>query len=348
MQKPNKDYYDILGVDRKATAEDIKKAYRAKAMEHHPDQNQGNAESEAKFKEIAEAYDVLSDPSKKQRYDQGGISSGFGGNPFDIFNSAFGGGIHVRQTRRPTVGADNKVVFRATLSQIITGATIDIEFPKYIACKECLGQGVIESSDVCTACHGSGQLHSNMANMVFTVTCSACQGSGKKRIKCQSCKGQAYTTQKQKVKVDIPKGINPLSTLQIKGQGNEIYRNGKKVNGNAFIVIDYPTSEKGVQLQMGNIFLSARIPFNTIMAEEEIEVDVLGCKEVTFKPDSSKPSGHVYELKGQGVTDDKIAFVKVFIDLPKNKLSEEDKLKLNKVMGEVYGKPIRKFKTTAD
>jgi len=348
MKNSNKDYYQILGVDKKAAADAIKKAYRKLAMKYHPDQNQGDKDAEAKFKEIAEAYDVLSDPNKRKNYDNGGFSffGNFGSNPFDIFNSAFGGGNPFggfRTNSRQVVGPDNKIALRVSLAQIITGATAVIEFNRFLACEDCMGQGSATTDEQCKACGGNGQLQSNMANMVFVTTCPNCSGTGKKREVCKKCNGAAYTSVKEKEKLEIPKGTIPHTLLKIPNKGNEIYHNGNKIIGSTWVVVDYTGSEKGVSVNRGNIYASAMVPFNTIMAEEQIKIDVLGCKNIEFKLDSTKESGYQYQIKGSGVTEDNDAFVKVFIDSPKNKLSEEDKEKLNKVMGEIYGKPTKQF-----
>lgn len=346
--KNSKDYYKILGVSKDTDVATIKKAYRTLAMEHHPDTNKGDEKSEAKFKEIAEAYEVLSDPNKKRNYDSGGMRGGLGGNPFDIFNSVFGGGNPfggVRTSARQVVGPDNKLVLRVSLAQIITGDTAIIEFTRFLACEECKGQGHIPTSEKCYSCNGFGQLSSQMANMSFVTTCPRCGGCGKAIEKCKKCSGEAYTSVKEKIKLEVPKGIMPHSMLKIPDKGNEIYYNESRVTGNTWVIIDYPRTENGVSLDLRNIYVSIRVPFNTVIAEEQIEVDVLGCKILKFKIDSAKSSGYQYKIQGEGVVAGKDAFVKVFIDSPKNKLSEEEKTKLNKVMGEIYGNPPKQFKT---
>jgi len=348
MSNPNKDYYKILGVDKEAEPDIIKKSYRKLAMQYHPDQNQGDATSEAKFKDVAEAYEILSDPNKRSNYDNGGMNRpqgnhGFTGNPFDPFDMFRGS--HSNMHRQP-IGSDTKVVFRASLSQIITGGKVRVKFTRQIACDECYGQGSSVTNDTCKACQGSGQLGSRMANMTFVTTCPKCNGTGNQMKTCKKCNGKAYKAHTEKAEVVIPKGIGPLTMLQIKNKGNEVYRGNQKIIGHTYLVIDYPRSEQGVSLDSGNIYTLVRVPFNTIIAEETITIDVLGCKDIKFKVDITKTSGHQYVVNGAGVTEDKKAFVKVFIDAPKNKLSEDEKTKLNKIMGEVYGKPLQKFKTT--
>ena len=320
-------------------------------MKFHPDQNQGNSEAEERFKDISEAYETLSNPKKKMVYDSGGsnFNNFYGmGDAFDDFFRS-GGGSFFRSgggQKRTSVRLDNKAVFRANLSQIIQGGEVIIGFNRHFACDFCKGAGSIATSDRCSICKGTGQIKSSMANMVFALHCSGCGGSGYKSMGCKSCGGKGLEEKQEKIKVKIPPGIAPLSTIRIKGKGNEIFNGGSKVCGDGYLVVDYPNNQDGVSLDNGNIKLSLKIPFNTILLEEKVTVDILGCKEVKFQLDSSNPSGYEYIVDGGGVSRDKKAFVKVFIDSPKNKLSVKDKEILNKAMGEVYGKPITKFKTS--
>ena len=347
--KPNKDYYQILGVNRDSDSDSIKKAYRKLAMEYHPDKNKGNQEAENKFKEIVEAYEILSDSEKRHLYDMGGLASGFSGTPFDIFSSMFGMNINsFRTSNGPNVALDNKIAIRVSLAQIIKGDVATVEFKRFLACEECMGQGYIIGIETCNACNGTGKLNSSMGNMVFITNCDRCGGTGKNRKKCNKCHGVPYKTVKAKAKVNIPKGTPPMSTLKIEGQGNEVYQHNTRIIGNTWVIIDYARSEQGVQLNHGDIYVVVKIPFNTIIAEETVKIDILGCKEIEFKLDSTKGSGWQYKVEGAGVTEDKDAFVKVLIDSPENKLGREDRDKLNKFMGEIYGLPLRQFKPTSD
>jgi molecular chaperone DnaJ len=335
MKNPNKDYYKILGIDKSADADAIKKAYRKLAMQYHPDQNQ-NEGSEDKFKDLAEAYEVLSDPIKRRTYDSGGTSFRFTGNPFDIF------GINLNK-REYGINQNIQLAVRVTLQQIIKGDKLTIKYAKKIACDNCKGKGQFATDDTCQYCNGTGKMASSMANMQFVTVCPKCNGTGKQHDKCQKCNGNAFSNKNDEVALEIPKGTPPLTRLCIENKGNEIYVNDKKVTGSLHVVVDYPKYQNGVRVDMGNIYLGIKAPFNTIMSEEEITVDILGCKKIQVKLDSSKPSGHIYVVQGEGVHEDNNAFIKVFIDSPKNKLSEEDKSKLNEVMEEVYGKPPRQF-----
>jgi molecular chaperone DnaJ len=350
MKKPSKDYYEILEVDKNADAETIKKSYRKKAIQYHPDKNPGDKEAEEKFKSISEAYEILSDPEKKQRYDMSG-SGDFhnfdpnfnydGFDPFTMFSTMFKTNNFRNHAR---IDPDSKLSYRASLKEIIRGAKVEVLLKRNIHCEECMGQGHSTSDANCSTCNGAGFQISKMGQMTVTMPCNKCGGSGKQINSCHKCNGRGYFEKKEKVSFDIPKGINPLTVLRIKGKGNEIFYQNNKLVGDTYIVIDYPHQEQGVAIKMGHIYMSIKVPFNCILEEEKIVIDVLGCKEIEFKLDSSKLSGYEYKLDGQGVMSDKSAFVKVFVDFPKNKISEEDRKKLIDVMGEIYGRSTTRFK----
>jgi len=181
----------------------------------------------------------------------------------------------------------------------------------------------------------------------MTQTCPKCSGSGKSLTQCTQCKGRAFYTKQERVLVQIPPGISPLTSLRLSGKGNEVYQFGnERKAGNTFVVIDYPVTQNGVRLDSGNIYASVHIPFNAILAEETITVDILGCKDIQLKLDSNKKSGHQYKVKSAGITKKQHAFIQVFIDSAENKLSDEDRQKLIKVMVEVYGMPNTRYGTT--
>ena len=149
---------------------------------------------------------------------------------------------------------------------------------------------------------------------------------------------------REKVSIVIPKAHNPLSAIKIKGAGNEIVANEQRHTGDAYIVVDYPHTYKGVTLNNGSIHTFVKVPFNAMINEETIKVDILGCKEIECKLEHDKPSGHVYEIKKAGIEDHNSAFIKVLVDLPKNKISEESRQKLINVMREAYGEPTTRFR----
>lgn len=344
-----KDYYGVLGVATDADVETIKKAYRKKALEFHPDKNPGDKSAEEKFKDIAEAYDVLSDPKKRNRYDHGDIEVGrdINANPFDIYSSFFGssGGFSVpHQTIR--INNDIRLIYRASLEEIIKGSTVTINFDRQIACLECRGGGYKSSSNKCLSCNGTGNKGFQNLGMMFRITCNDCNGTGKEHKRCEHCNGKGYSPKPEKASINIPKGINPMNMLRLRGMGNEVYFGNQKINGDTYVVIDYPTTNEGVSVKNGNIYASIFVPFNAILNEENIKVNILKCKDIELKLDSNKPSGKTYCIKGEGVLSEQDAFIKVFIDFPKNKLSKENAKKLADIMREVYGEPDTRFYPT--
>jgi len=357
--KKKKDYYKVLGVERSATCEEIKKAYRIKALAHHPDRNKGDKKSEELFKEASEAYQVLSDKDKKARYDRGDeyiidfdpsiYAQMFGNFNFGGFNG-FGGPNNQRSRakRKRSYGVhftpNPKIIYRATIEDIIKGKKIEVPLTRHITCEKCKGNGAIELEDQCEVCKGQGTLNSINGNMYFSMTCGECGGAGKKAEKCKKCEGRGFKSVQEKAMVNIPAGIGPLSALKMSGKGNTVYFDDKMTTGDTYVVIDYPQKEKGVRLSNGDIHTSITVPFNTIMSESEIKVDILGCKEIALKLDSSKNTGHQYKIEHQGVTDKNNAFIKVFIDLPKNKIDEGSKKKITDLMEEVYGSPTLQFR----
>ena len=363
MNKKNKDYYGLLGVTKESTQEEIKKAYRQSALKYHPDKNAGDKESEEMFKKVSEAYEVLSDPQKKEMYDNGTLDNKNNGasNPFDIFNSGFrdmgfsfgAGGFnfdfgnnasHININRGPRLPADNKMSYRATMQDIISGKNVEVKIKRHISCDTCLGSGHIVSSDICTICNGSGRRTQQKGYMLFGSTCEACGGTGKNTKKCTKCNAVGYSTITESISFNIPVGLNPMSTLRLKSKGNEVYHGDIRQVGDAYIVIDYPQQHKGIILNNGNIYTTIRVPFNIVLEESEIEIDILGCKKLTLKLNSEQKSGYQYTIEKAGLNENNQAYVKVFIDFPKNKISKEHKEKLINVMREIYGESATRFR----
>lgn len=352
MSKNKKDYYKILGVKQDSDIDTIKKVYRKKAMQYHPDRNKGNKESEEKFKEISEAYDVLSDNDKRTKYDRGD-SFGTDFDPNDVFNftSSFFSFDNLKKTKRRNkkfnLGPDNKLVCRLSMENVIKGGKLEIKLNRHISCDSCKSYGSLEVNEKCDACNGNGHLASLNGNVYFSMSCNHCGGTGKKTNKCKDCHGSGYTILPEKVIVSVPPGVN---ALKLSGKGNTVYINDRKVTGDAYLYIDYPHTDRGVTLSDGDIYISIRVPFNTIINNKEIKVNVLGCKEITFRVDMEKQSGCQYVIEHQGVTDKNNAYIKVFIEFPSNKLSDDKINKLISIMEEVYGSPTLQFnpETTFD
>ena len=365
----NKDYYAILGVARDASEEDIKKAFRNLARQHHPDVNPENKkEAEEKFKEINEAYDVLSDTQKRERYDLGGMDTpnmdnGYAGfSPFqrvdldgedDFLNGMFGRPRRKKEKKfsHKTIRTDIPVVFNISMKDAMKGGEIQLEIQREIACEKCKTVGVQDYSQVCDACNGAGELRARIngqTNIFIRQTCPLCQGIGKKVIPCSECDGRGYKTTKENISVTIPMGIRHGTTMRVSGKGHVTYNNDKdKIVGNVLIRVEYPVEEEGIKIDGTIIHLSVKVPFNVIMAGEEIKVNVLGIKKIPLKLDPSKYSGWEYRVEGMGMDENSPAFIKVFADLPRNTLSENDREKLVKLMEEIYGKQTTTFKPSA-
>lgn len=364
--KMQKDYYSILGVPKDVNQDELKKAYRKLAIKCHPDKNK-EKDAEDKFKEINEAYEVLSDETKRSQYDQfgtvGNINSGqaYGfTNPRDIFErfagfnfSDFEDGVEEGQEReikfaQKRINEDIKIGCAIKLKDALKGGSVNIKIKRHIACEKCKTVGVDKIGDNCKACGGKGHINRRVnENMMFRQTCPQCNGVGKQVTACPQCKGKGYDAIDEKIEVKIPKGINKGSILRAKERGNVTYKDETKITGDLYIVVDYPSKEDGISIKDENIYLTTKIPFDTILSGEEVTINLHGIKKITLKLDPNKPSGYEYEVKDEGLKDGKSAFIKVFMDLPKNEITDEDREKLITVTKEIYGKPSTNFNVTS-
>ena len=250
-----RDYYEVLGVDRNASAEELKKAYRKLAVKYHPDKNEGNKEAEAKFKEVAEAYAVLNDPQKRQQYDRfghagpqaGGFGGGFSGGGFDIsdalrqfmeqgfgFGDIFGGGGGGGRRRAASrKGSDLQVKLKLTLEEVATGVTKKIKVKKKVSCEECNGSGSAKYSKTvsCPTCHGSGELRqvsqSLFGQMVNVTTCHRCHGEGQIiENPCHACHGEGRVSGSKTIEINVPAGVASGNYIPLHGEGNIGLRGG--------------------------------------------------------------------------------------------------------------------------
>ncbi len=279
-----RDYYEVLGVSKDASAEEIKKAYRQKAMQYHPDKNPGNKEAEDKFKEAAEAYEVLHDPEKKQRYDQfghagmGGAAGGggFGGftdieDIFSAFGDIFGGfgGFSGSRSygssgRRVARGSDLRVKVKLNLEEIANGTEKKIKVKKYIQCQQCSGTGAKNGTaySTCSTCHGSGRVtqvkNTILGQMQTTSSCPTCYGDGKIITeKCSNCAGEGVLRDEEVISINIPAGVGEGMQMTVTGKGNAARRGG--INGDLLVVIteeEHPELIRDGNNLIYNLFLS--------------------------------------------------------------------------------------------
>lgn len=349
-----RDYYEILGVSREATKDEIKKAYRKQALKYHPDKNPGDKKAEENFKEAAEAYEILSNDEKKARYDRyghagvGGAGSGnFSGNMTmedifssfgDIFGDAFGGfsGFNSgrRGGRRVNKGSNLRVKVKLNLQEIANGAEKKIKVHKYNSCSTCGGSGAASPSDIttCSTCHGSGHVtritNTMLGQMQTSSVCPNCGGDGKTITKkCQTCYGEGIVENEEIIKISIPAGVGKGMQMTVSGKGNAARRGG--MNGDLLVVIDeeeHPDLIREGNDLIYNLFIS--IPDAILGTHVEVPtVDT----NVKIKIDPGTQPGKILRLRGKGLPEvngyghgDLLVNVNVWI--PKSMSKEETKM----------------------
>ena len=351
-----RDYYEVLGISRNATAEEIKKAYRKKAIEYHPDKNPGDKDAEEKFKEAAEAYEVLGDANKRARYDQfghagvgGAAGGGFGGGMSmdDIFSQfgdifgghfggfgGFGGFGSQRAGRRTNRGSDLRVKVEVNLKEVLTGVEKKIKIKKYVACSHCNGNGSENgnSTSTCSTCHGSGVVtrvtNTILGQMQTTTTCPTCNGEGKTITKkCPHCNGEGIVSDEEIITIKIPAGVAEGMQLSMQGRGNAARRGG--INGDLLVVIEEEEDPNLIRDEndvIYNLFLS----FPTAALGGTVEVPTIdGVAKVKIDP-GTQP-GKVLRLRNKGLpsvngfgTGDELVHVNVYV--PENLTDKEKKL----------------------
>lgn len=364
-----RDYYEVLGVEKTASADEIKKAYRKKAMQYHPDRNPGDKEAEEKFKEAAEAYDVLSNPDKKARYDQFGHAgmSGAGGGynvDFDL-NTIFerfgdllgggfsgfsgfggfggggrGGGKRVRQ------GTNIRIKVKLTMEEINTGVEKKIKIQKYVPCTHCGGSGAKDKNSVttCPTCKGSGQVINQQRTMFGVMqqvsVCGQCNGTGEIiKDKCSHCGGNGVVKGEEVVTINIPAGVAEGMQLTMRGKGNAAPNGG--VNGDLLVLIEEQEHEL-FERNGNNIYLNYYISFPQAALGATVEVPTLtGKARIKIAPGTQ--SGQILRLQGKGLPElnsriigDLIVNVNVWT--PKN-LTKEEKAAVEKFMDADNFKP---------
>ena len=363
-----RDYYEVLGVEKNASADDIKKAYRKLAVKYHPDKNPGDKEAEEKFKEVGEAYSVLSDPEKRARYDQFGHNfdqgGGFGGfdfggagfDPFEIFRQAFGGGGFGGRGfggfdfggGGPTVrqGSNLRGKVKLTLSEIANGVTKKIKVNHDVPCSVCNGSGAKNASakKTCSRCHGSGRILTTQRTMLGIMqsesACPDCHGTGTIITdKCPHCNGRGVEKKEEVVSFNIPAGVEEGMVLTVKGKGNAPELGG--VSGDLYVVIQEEKSHDLIRNGENLIYnLLLDLPTAVLGGSAEIPT-VDGRVRITIEP-GIQP-GKILRLAGKGLPrpnrygkGDLLVNVQVYIP---EKLNEEERKKIESLKGAPNIKP---------
>ena len=371
-----RDYYEVLGVDKSADATAIKKAYRKLAMKYHPDKNPGDKEAEEKFKEINEAYEVLSDETKRRNYDQFGHegvngqgfggAGGFGGQGFggfddifgDIFGDMFGGGFSggSRQRRRgPERGADIKQRVNISFEEAAFGKKVQVKINRSEECDQCHGSGAKPgtSKKTCPTCHGSGQVQSvqrtPFGNIASTRTCSTCNGEGEViDSPCSKCHGKGSIRKTKTIEVDIPAGIDNGQMIKLGGQGELGTRGGPR--GDLYIEVNVQSHPLFTR-DGYDVYLEMPITFAQATLGDKIQVPTLDGK-VEYEVPEGTQTGTVFRLKGKGIPKLKSnvrgdQYVKVTVEIPK-KLNEKQKELVREFAKECGQEVHQRQKTLSD
>ena len=344
-----RDYYEVLGVERSATEQDLKKAYRRLAHQFHPDKNQTDPEAEEKFKEAAEAYAVLSNADQRQRYDRfghAGISTsaagaswgapGFGGIE-DILGDLFGFGdvfsAGARSGGRRSTGqrgADLRYDLEITLEQAAVGMTAQLRIPKLEACETCSGLGAAPGTrpELCRTCQGSGQVRFQQGFFSVSRTCSACRGAGQIITSpCESCRGAGRVEREKSIEVKIPAGVETGSRLRLQAEGESGMQGGPA--GDLYVVI-HVAEHEDFERQGNNLYEAVPITFAQAALGAEISVKTLDGPQ-PLKIPAGTQTGTVFRVRGQGMPvlggrGKGDLFVSVSLITPKNLTREQRKL----------------------
>jgi len=308
-----RDYYEVLGINRNATAEELKKAYRKQALEYHPDRNPGDSAAEEKFKEAAEAYEVLRDPQKRQIYDQFGHQglegagfSGFGGfedifSSFgDIFEDFFGFGTGRRSRTRTQKGADLRYDLTLSFLEAAFGSETHIDVNKRGSCPACRGSGCEEGTqpETCAYCRGTGQATRTQGFFTLSTTCPKCNGRGQTiPHPCSECNGAGQVLVQKKVAVKIPGGVDSGSRLRLTGEGEAGFYGGP--SGDLYVFIQVKPHEF-FRRDNTNVICQVNISFVQAALGDTIEVPTLNGKKALEIPKGTQP-GDVFRFKGEGI-----------------------------------------------
>lgn len=365
-----RDYYEVLGITKSASDDEIKKAYRQCAKKYHPDLNPGDKQAEERFKEVNEAYEVLSDKEKKARYDQfghAGVDPNFnagGGSPFgqdidlgDIFSSVFGGfgGFGGRRSANPNAprrGTDVETTVHISFEEAAMGCKKTVEYQAVSTCKECNGTGAQKgtSPKTCSACSGRGQVTINQRTPFGVVqtsrTCDSCKGRGKIVEKpCRECNGAGRVRRKKSIEINIPAGISDEQVLNVSGHGNSGVNSGPNGDLHVYVgVRPHPVFER----RGDDIWCELPITFAQAVLGGQVTVPTLYGK-VTYELHEGTQPNDIFKLKGKGITHlgsktKGDQYVKVIIEVPKN-LSQKQRELIQQFDGTTSDKNYSKRKS---
>ncbi|MEZ7893302.1 MAG: molecular chaperone DnaJ [Candidatus Wallbacteria bacterium] len=345
MSESKQDYYELLGVSKGASDEEIKQAYKKNAKKYHPDLNPGDKSAEEHFKKVNEAYSILSDPQKKAAYDQYGHAAfsqdgGFGGGGFgggfsgdfgdifgDIFEGFFGGG---GRSKRPARGRDISVTMELTLEEAFTGISREISLPKMEKCSKCGGTGATEktSKKTCTQCQGRGKIQLSQGFFTISKTCPKCGGEGYfVEHPCSACSGSGTESKTKRIKITIPKGVDSDSKLRLEGEGDMAPHGGYP--GDLYIIIkvkDHP-----IFMRDGDhLIYELPITFTQAALGCELEIPTIDGK-TKLKIEKGTQTNSVSRLRNYGMTSLRHRnrgdlLVKIFVEVPTNLSSKQEEL----------------------
>ncbi len=371
-----RDYYEVMGISKGASDDEIKKAYRQLAKKYHPDLNPDNKEAEAKFKEVNEAYEVLSDKDKRARYDQFGHAGvdpnygagGYGGNPYgqdidmnDIFNSifggfgGFGGGRRSSNPNAPRRGADIETTVAISFDEAAKGCKKEISYTAMVSCKECSGTGAQSgtSPKVCPTCRGTGHVTVNQRTPIGMIqtsrVCDTCRGTGKViEHPCKACSGNGRHKATRKIEINIPAGIADEQVVSISGQGSSGINGGPAGDVRVYVTVrPHPIFER----RGNDVWCELPLTYTQAALGAEVTVPTIDGKVSYSVHDGTQP-GDVFKLKGKGIPHINgrgrgDQYVKVTIDVPRNLTSKQKELlkEFEKASSE---KNYQKKKTFAD